>query len=215
VRPVEGNGRRAVRAARRWRFGDDLGPLRDLLARGGVLAVPTESSYGLAADPRSAAGVEAIYRIKSRERGKPLPVVAADLAQIASLGIDVDEEACRLAAGVWPAPLSVLLPIASPLPAAAGEPALAVRIPDHALLRDLLRDLGTPLTATSANLSGEPPLLAPDAVAGLLADHDALVVDGGVLAGGPPSTLAAWTGSEWRVLREGRFSKMRLPVPRF
>ena len=200
--------------AARWQFGDDPQPLRDLLARGGVLGIPTESSYGLAADPKSAAGVEAIYRIKARERGKPLPVVAADLAQVASLSIDVGDQACRLAAAVWPAALSVLLPIASPLPAAAGEPALAVRIPDHARLRGLLQDLGMPLTATSANLSGESPLLAPDAVADLLADHDAVVVDGGVLEGGPPSTLAAWTGSEWRVLREGRFPRMHLPVPR-
>ena len=201
-------------SAPRWRLGDPVDPLRALLARGGVLAIPTESSYGLAADPRSAAGVDAIYRIKARERGKPLPVVAADLDQIGSLGVAVDEEAVRLAATVWPAPLSVLLPIAGPLPAAAGEPALAVRIPDHALLRRLLRGLGLPLTATSANLSGEPPLLDPRAVADLLADHDAVVIDGGVLPGGPPSTLVAWTGVDWRVLREGRFPRMHLPARR-
>lgn len=201
-----------MRAARRWQFGDDPQPLRDLLARGGVLAIPTESSYGLAADPKSAAGVEAVYRIKSRERGKPLPVVAADLAQIASLGIALGDEALCLAATVWPAALSVLLPIASQLPAAAGEPALAVRIPDHALLRGLLQELGMPLTATSANLSGEPPLLELDAAAELLAGRDAVVIDGGVLPGGPPSTLVAWTGSDWRVLREGRFPRMHLPA---
>jgi L-threonylcarbamoyladenylate synthase len=197
-----------------WRPGEPVEPLRALLARGGVLAIPTESSYGLAADPRSAAGVDAVYRVKARERGKPLPVVAADLAQVASLGIDVEDEACRLADAVWPAPLSVLLPIASPLPAAAGEPALAVRIPDHALLRVLLREIGMPLTATSANSSGQPPLLDPDAAAELLAGHDAVVVAGGPLAGGSPSTLAAWTGGEWRILREGRFLRVHLPVPR-
>ena len=191
--------------APRWRFGDDVAPLRELIARGGILAIPTESSYGLAVDPRSAAGVEAIYRVKERERGKPLPVVAADLAQIAGLGVAADDEAVRRAAPLWPAAFTVVAPIAEPLPASAGERMLAVRIPDHAELRSLLSALGTALTATSANRSGEPPLLDPAAVALLLATEDAVVVDGGRLAGGSPSTLARWTDAGWTVLRPGRF----------
>jgi len=191
--------------APRWRFGDDVAPLRELIARGGILAIPTESSYGLAVDPRSAAGVEAIYRVKERERGKPLPVVAADLAQIAALGVAADDEAVRRAAPLWPAAFTVVAPIAEPLPASAGERMLAVRIPDHAELRSLLSALGTALTATSANRSGEPPLLDPAAVALLLATEDAVVVDGGTLAGGFPSTLARWTDAGWTVLRPGRF----------
>lgn len=187
-----------------WRFGDDIGPLRELIARGGILAIPTESSYGLAVDPRGAAGVEAIYRVKERERGKPLPVVAADLAQIAALGVGPGDEAVRRAASLWPAAFTVVAPIAEPIPASAGERTIAVRIPDHAELRALLRALDTPLTATSANRSGEPPLLDPGAVAELLAGEDALVVDGGVLPGGPPSTLARWEGERWQVLRQGR-----------
>ena len=191
--------------APRWRFGDDAAPLRELIARGGILAIPTESSYGLAVDPRSAAGVEAIYRVKERERGKPLPVVAADLAQIAALGVAADDEAVRRAAPLWPAAFTVVAPIAEPLPASAGERMLAVRIPDHAELRSLLSALGTALTATSANRSGEPPLLDPAAVALLLATEDAVVVDGGRLAGGSPSTLARWTDAGWTLLRPGRF----------
>ncbi|HVR99302.1 MAG TPA: Sua5/YciO/YrdC/YwlC family protein, partial [Thermoanaerobaculia bacterium] len=65
------------RPAPLWRWGDPVGPLSELLARGGVLAIPTESSYGLGADPWNPAGVETIYRLKGRERGKPLPVVVA------------------------------------------------------------------------------------------------------------------------------------------
>jgi len=189
----------------RWRFGDDVDPLRALVARGGILAIPTESSYGLAVDPRSAAGVEAIYRVKERERGKPLPVVAADLAQIAALGVSPDDEAVRRAAPLWPAALTIVASIAEPLPASAGDLTLAVRIPDHAELRALLGALGTALTASSANRSGEPPLLDPADVATLLASESAVVVDGGALSGGPPSTLARWTGSGWTVLRPGRF----------
>ncbi len=194
-----------------WRPGESVAPLGALLSRGGVLGIPTESSYGLAADPASERGVAAIYRIKSRQAGQPLPVVAADLGQLAALGLEVDSEPCRLAATVWPAPLSVLLPVSRPLPAAAGASTLAVRIPDHAALRDLLHELGTALTATSANRSGELPLLEPGAVAALLGGEDARVVEGGRLAGGAPSTLVAWEGGGWRVLRQGRFGLDRLP----
>ncbi len=193
-------------SASRFRFGDDVEPLRALLARGGILGIPTESSYGLAVDPRSAAGVEAIYCVKSRERGKPLPVVAADLAQLAALGVVANDEAVRRAAPVWPAALTVVAAIAEPLPASAGERTLAVRIPDHGELRSLLSAVGTALTATSANRSGEPSLLDPAEVAELLGGEDAIVVDGGTLPGGPPSTLAAWNAGRWRVLREGRFA---------
>jgi len=192
-------------SARRWRLGDGVAPLRELIARGGILGIPTESSYGFAVDPRSAAGIEAIYRVKERERGKPLPVVAADLAQIAALGVAADDEAVRRAAPLWPAAFTVVAAIAAPLPASAGERTLAVRIPDHAGLRSLLTALGTALTATSANRSGEPPLLDPAAVANLLGAEDAIVADGGTLAGGPPSTLARWTDAGWTVLRPGRF----------
>jgi L-threonylcarbamoyladenylate synthase len=192
-----------ARAPSRWRFGEPVAPLRELVARGGVLAIPTESSYGLAVDPRHPQGVEAIYRLKARERGKPLPVVAASVEQLAQLPLDPTSEALRRAAAWWPAALTVLVPLLAPLPAAAGEPALAVRVPAHRPLRELLAALGTPLTATSANRSGEPPLLDPGEVAELLAGMDATMVDGGVLPGGPPSTLATWDGGGWRVLRPG------------
>jgi len=193
-----------------WRPGDPLAPLRDLIAGGGILGIPTESSYGLAVDPASTAGVAAIYRVKERELGKPLPVVAASLAQLAILGVDFADPGARLAALVWPAALSVLLPLREPLPAAAGEPALAVRVPDHALLLALLGALG-PLTATSANRSGEPPLLDPGEVERLLDGEEAVVIDDGVLPGGPPSTLASFAGGEWQVLRAGRFPLEALP----
>jgi L-threonylcarbamoyladenylate synthase len=188
----------------RWRWGEPVAPLRALLARGGILAIPTESSYGLAVDPRSVAGVEAVYRLKERERGKPLPVVAADAAQAAALGVDIAGEAFRRALVLWPAALTVLAPLREPL-AAAGGGTLAVRLPDHPRLRALLRELGTAVTATSANRSGEPPELDADGVAALLAGADGCVVDDGALPGGPPSTLAAWEGEGWRVLRAGRF----------
>ena len=190
----------------RWRWGDPIAPLGDLLARGGLLAIPTESSYGLAVDPRAARGVEAIYRVKGRDRGKPLPVVAAGVEQLAALPLAPLPEAVRRAMALWPAPLSLVLPLVSPVPAAAGGNTLAVRVPAHARLRELLAALGTPLTATSANTSGAEGIVDPDQVAALLAGADALLIDDGVLPGGAPSTLAAWESNEWRVVRPG-------PVP--
>ncbi len=193
-----------------WRFGDPIAPLRALLARGGVLAIPTESSYGLGVDPWNPAGVEAIYRIKEREAGKPLPVVIAGRDQLAGLGIDPDLNIVKRLFALWPAPLTAVLPVARPLPASAGTRTLAVRVPDHGPLRELLAALGHGLTATSANASGEAPMVDPAAVAGLLAGEDAVVVDGGVLPGGPPSTLVAIEKDRLVVLRSGRFPAERL-----
>lgn len=210
------------RPASLWRWGDPVAALAERVARGGVLAIPTESSYGLAVDPRNPAGVERVYRVKARDAGKPLPVVVAGIEQIALLGVDAEEPetaaALAVLARAWPAPLTAALPLARPLPAAAGGATVAVRVPAHERLRELLAELG-PLTATSANASGEPPLLDPAAVAGLLAGEDAAVVDGGVLAGGPPSTLVVWRPAEgstgagaggFEVLRDGAFAADRL-----
>ena len=194
-----------------WRFGEDPAPLRELLARGGILAIPTESSYGLAADPRNPVGVEAIFAAKGRAPIKPLPVVVAGVNQLPELGIAANSPALAAAARWWPAALSVLLPFAPShrdhakrLPAAAGAADLAVRVPAHSALRELLAILG-PLTATSANPSGQPAILDPRAAREFLRGSDALVIDGGCLPGGAPSTLVQWTGAGWRVLRAGSF----------
>lgn len=213
----------------RWRLGDDPRPLARLLRRGGVVAIPTGSSYGLAADPHSAEGVERIYRLKERERGKPLPLVVADLEQVAALGLDPAAPELAAAARLWPAPLTVVSPLragfGSP-PAAAGGTTLAVRVPAHEPLRAVLHALGFGLTATSANLSGEPPLVDALAVEELLARLESESLVGASLGGdgsplgsanvalveGPlgghrePSTVVAWNSARggFDVLRPGR-----------
>ena len=197
--------RAAVAAGLLWRFGDPVAELRVVLARGGVLAIPTESSYGLAVEPRSRTGVEAIFRLKRRESSKALPVVVANLAAAGRLGVDLSDPAVRWAAQRWPAALTVVASLAEPIAASAGEATLAVRIPGEPRLRALLGELGGALTATSANPSGEPPLLDPEAIIAWFgrAGVDGRVVDGGVLAGRPPSTLVAWRGDAPVVLRQG------------
>ncbi len=137
----------------RWRWGDPVDPLVAAVERRAVIALPTESSYGLAVDPRSAEGVERIFRLKGRAPDQPLPVVAADRAQIEALGTSLDDPVLDRLADLWPAPLTLLLPLRNDLPAAAGTGRLAVRVPAHERLRGLLSSLGRPLTATSANRS--------------------------------------------------------------
>jgi len=196
----------AASAVRRWRFGDDPAIVARALARGAVVAIPTESSYGLAVDPRDAAAVARLFALKGRGGEKALPVIVADAAAVVALGVDANDPALRWATPRWPAALSVVVRPAAPIAAASADGTLAVRVPADERLRALLAALGGPLTATSANRSGEPPYLDPEPLAAWLerAGVDALVVDGGRLPGGPPSTLVAWRSGGPVVLRPGR-----------
>jgi L-threonylcarbamoyladenylate synthase len=189
-----------------WRWGDPIEPLRLAVREGRMIAIPTESSYGLAVDPRSEEGVSRIRCLKGREVGKALPVVAADVGQIEALGASLGDPRLRALSERWPAPLSLLLPLARDLPASAGTGRLAVRVPAHEQLGRLLADLGSAMTATSMNRSGEEPLLDPREVARMLASEPgSWLVDGGMLPGGKPSTLVGVRKGQLEVLRSGAF----------
>ena len=200
-----------------WSWDDDPTALVALLRRGGILGIPTESSYALAVDPTDERAVAGIFRVKGRADDQALPIVLADLEQAFALGVDRGAAGLEAVAALWPAALSIVVPIARPIPASGATATLAIRIPAHARLRALLTRTG-PLTATSANRSGEPPLLDPIATAKLLDDADGGagggVIDDGMLPGGPPSTLVRWEGGGFRVLRTGRFPLDRLPAQR-
>ena len=195
-----------------WRWDDDPAELIAVLRRGGVLGIPTESSYGLAVDPTDQRAVAAIFAVKGRADDQALPVVIGDLAQARALGVDPDAPGLEAVAALWPAALSIVVPIARPIAATLSTATLAIRIPAHERLRALLRRVG-PLTATSANRSGEAPLLDPVAVETLLEPVGGCVIDDGAMAGGPPSTLVRWEGGGFRVLRAGRFPLDRLQGP--
>ncbi len=175
---------------------------REALAGHGVIALPTETFYGLAVAPDDAEAVARVFAVKGREVGKALPVVAASLDQVDALVV-LDATRRAALAAVWPAPLTVVLPLRRPLAAAAGT--LAVRVPDHALLRSLLARVG-PLTATSANRSGAPPCHSAAAVAEALGGEVDMLLDGGATPGGSPSTLLDWTADRPVLLRPGAWS---------
>jgi tRNA threonylcarbamoyl adenosine modification protein (Sua5/YciO/YrdC/YwlC family) len=194
----------------RWTWGDPVESLRATVKRGGVLVVPTESSYALAVDPCNQEGVATVVRRKRRAADQPLPVIIAGFEVIADLGLEVPADGLGGLEQAWPGALSILLRCTYEIPAAAGSDYLAVRVPGHERLAGLLRDLGCALTATSANRSGMPPLVEVNGASELVAGEDAMIVDDGRLPGGEPSTMVALGPERAIVVREGRVSRTQL-----
>ena len=164
-----------------------------VLKRGGVLAIPTDTVYGLAVDGRNREAVERIYRIKRRPPGKPLVRLVADRETVFPLLTTAGE--FRLLERFWPGPLTVILK--RPDGGLRGY-----RMPDHDLVRDLVRAGGVELAATSANRSGEPVITSPARVAEVFDGEVDLILDGGELSGAA-STVLDLTVSPPRLLREG------------
>jgi len=175
-----------------------------VLRRGGLVAYPTETFYGLGALARDRAALARLARAKLRPEGKPLPLLAADLAQVEEVAV-VTPEAARLAASFWPGPLTLVLAAVPGLDDAitAGTATVAIRVPGSDVARALARAAGGALVSTSANVSGEPPpadaaALSPALVARL--DH---VLDGGRTPGGLPSTIVSLGADGPRLVRAG------------
>jgi L-threonylcarbamoyladenylate synthase len=183
----------------------EIASLRAILSRGGIAAIPTETFYALAADPRSETGVARIFRIKGRDDGKPLLVLFSSRAQLDGLGVSARPDVLDPFLRVWPAPLTAIFPIAAPIAASRGGGTLAVRMPAAPLVRKLLESTG-PLTGTSANRSGQRPISDPDELAFTLGPELDLLVDGGTTPGGAPSTIVDATVDPPRLLRDGAFA---------
>ncbi len=170
------------------------------LAEAGVVLLPTETFYGLGCDPWSEDAVHTVLDLKDRPRDMPLPVLAADWVQVDRLTVIPETWRSRLI-DFWPGPLTAVLPARQSLPASL-EDTVAVRIPGHELLRQLLAVTG-PLTGTSANRHGEQPAIDIEGAMKSLTGDPALALDGGPSPGGHPSTLVDLTGTTVRVLRQG------------
>ena len=173
---------------------------RAAVAHGGVLLLPTESFYGLGADPRSEAGVARIFSMKDRPSDLGLPVLCADWQQLESWVVVTASFRVKLSR-LWPAALTVVLQTVVDSPAAHGG-TLAVRIPGHAELRALLYGVG-PLTGTSANRHGDPPVTTVDRALASLAEAPDLALDAGATAGGEASTLVDLSRGAPEILRSG------------
>jgi L-threonylcarbamoyladenylate synthase len=174
---------------------------------GQVVALPTDTFYGLAVDPVNLAAVDRIYDIKTRARHKPLSLLIADVAQAYGLARSCDTAFDRLAERFWPGPLTIIVKAGSkiPLRVTANTGNVALRVPEAAIARAVVTKLGLPITATSANLSGHPECTSAASVRDQLGDKIPLIVDGGPTARTVATTIVDLTGggSTWSILREG------------
>jgi L-threonylcarbamoyladenylate synthase len=179
-----------------------------LLHHGGIGAIPTDTLYGLAADPFDARAVARVFEIKGRDPDRALPLVAADAVQVFDWLGEMTPLGLRLAERFWPGPLTLV--IRAPLRLAPGvadaRHTVGVRVPDHAVTRALCDACGRPLTATSANISGQPATADAADVARQLGGKLDVIVDAGRLAGGRPSTIVDVTGQAPLLVREGAVS---------
>lgn len=184
------------------------------LQAGQLVAVPTETVYGLAARADSADAVAAIYRAKGRPDFNPLIVHVLDVAQAETIAV-FDDRAKKLAAAFWPGALTMVLPLrkdARIAPAVtAGLPTIALRCPAHPAMRGVLEQSGLALAAPSANRSGAVSPTTPQHVIASLGERVPLVLDGGACAAGIESTIVALRGDGgWQVLRPGPITEAQI-----
>jgi L-threonylcarbamoyladenylate synthase len=176
-----------------------------VLRDGGLVAFPTETFYGLGAAAGDAAAVRRVFAVKGRAESKPLLVLVDSIAMAETLACEVTPRARELMARHWPGALTLVLRARPGLPRelTGGTETIGVRLSPHPVARGLVRALGAPVTAPSANREGAPP---PTTAAEVLRAFDGaidLVLDGGATAGGLPSSVVDVTGEAPRVLRQG------------
>lgn len=185
---------------------------RDLIAAGGVIAFRTDTFYGLGADPFNPGALRAIKALKGRDDGKPILVVVSDVAEaerfiaVRTRLFDVMSERH------WPGALTLVVNARHDTPEelTAGSGTVGVRLPDDDEARVLVRECGGALTATSANLAGEPPARTALEVARSFPTGLDLIIDGGEARGDRPSTVLDVSGTMPRLIREGAVSRQRL-----
>lgn len=179
----------------------------DQIRAGEVLGMPTDTFYGLAADPFNLRAVDKVYDIKSRSRHKPLSLLIESVDQAEELARPLPEEFHALARRFWPGPLTVIVKAASrlPLKVTANTGNVALRVPNASIPLEVVKAAGIPITATSANLSGASECTTAVAVRDQLQGRISIIVDGGTSPREIPSTIIDLTDDEarWRILREG------------
>ena len=184
----------------------------DILQKGGLVAIPTETVYGLGANGLDPEAVAKIFIAKGRPQDNPLILHVADPEQLDSLCHSIPPQARLLAEKFWPGPLTLVLPAREIVPEStrAGLPTVAVRCPDNAVTRQIIRLAGVPVAAPSANISGKPSTTTAGHV---LADHNGridAVVDGGPCRVGVESTIVDLSDGKPRLLRPGGITPEQL-----
>ncbi len=193
---------------------DDAGRAQAILTMrdGGIVALPTDTVYGIAVALETPAGIERLFQVKRRHGDKAVMLLLAEASQADEVGV-LTPAATALAAAAWPGGLTIVVPQRPdrPLPEVltGGRPTIGLRLPDHDAPRALARALG-PLPTTSANLSGRPDAEDAAAIIRELGEEIDLVLDGGPVRGGPASTVVDCTGDAPQILREGAVPAARV-----
>ncbi|MEJ7900617.1 MAG: L-threonylcarbamoyladenylate synthase [Thermomicrobiales bacterium] len=178
------------------------------MQRGGIVAFPTDTVYGIGASLNYPDALERIFQIKHRDRDRTLPLLVSSPAELDRVTEYVDPALLRLASAFWPGPLTIALPARPGLPAhvVAADNTVGVRVPDHSVALILAQRCGGAIAVTSANLSGQLPARRPDDIDPALADELDLILDGGIARGGLASTVIRHEGDTISVIREGAIS---------
>lgn len=181
----------------------------DLIARGRVVGVPTDTFYGLAADPYNLAAVEQIYRAKGRPEARALPILVNSIEQAAELAREVPESFLKLAEKFWPGALTLLVDATShiPLKVTANTGRIALRWPNSKVACALIGLCEGPITGTSANLSGFPACSSAEQVIKQMGDRLPLLIDAGDTGALLASTIVDLQGEAWKILREGTITE--------
>jgi L-threonylcarbamoyladenylate synthase len=175
----------------------------DVLRHDGLVAFPTDTVYGVGALVFRESAVQRLYRVKGRSTDKAIAVLVARASDLPAIADELSRAARKLAEQFWPGSLTLVLPKHAALPPSVSSlPTVGVRMPNHAWLLELLATTG-PLAVTSANRSGEPNPLTSQDVLTQLGGRIELIVDGGRVSGGVPSTVVDCSGLVPMVLREG------------
>jgi L-threonylcarbamoyladenylate synthase len=184
---------------------DTLDVAAEAVLRGGVIAFPTDTLYGLSCSLLDASAVEVLARLKRRDPSYAVISLIPDPEQAWALAYEVPPAAERLIRAFWPGPLSIILPASGFVPERVrGRGAtVALRCPNDTLSRALLERIGGPVVSSSANLSGQPPAETVEQVVEYFGNQLDLVLDGGPRRGGQPSTLVDLSGAKPKLLRRG------------
>jgi tRNA threonylcarbamoyl adenosine modification protein (Sua5/YciO/YrdC/YwlC family) len=186
----------------------------DQIRAGEVLGMPTDTFYGLAADPFNLRAVDRVYDIKSRSRHKPLSLLIESVDQAEELAQPLPEEFYALTRRYWPGPLTIIVKASSKLPlkVTANTGNVALRVPNAKIPLEVVKAAAIPITATSANLSGESECTTAQAVREQLQDRISIIVDGGTSPRDVASTIVDLTDEEkrWYVLRQGAITSQEI-----
>jgi L-threonylcarbamoyladenylate synthase len=175
-----------------------------ILRKGGVIAFPTDTVYGLGADAFNSTAVERIYEIKKRPKHRQLPLLIADVEQLTALAEPIPEIAWFLARHFWPGGLTLVLSKTNSVPAyLASGATIAVRVPNHPVCLALLQRLGNPIIGTSANISSQPAASTAEEVEQQLGGKIDFIINGGKCPGGRESTVVDITRESPIIMRQG------------